>query len=160
MTSIKAFQFLFYQKWRNLLINYLFWETKVIFPHRWHPNLRKCIKNTCATFWMCRLYSNFELHYTICYENVWHNWYHWIIAILKFKGNEYYRFMTSGFDRKYSSTLYYVVCCHVSVLFACLYSNHRLSHWLHALSSTLCTTSNANVYFHTRYLFANKMIRK
>ena len=83
-----------------------------------------------------------------------------IIELLKFKGNEYYRFMTSGFDRKYSSTLYYVVCCHVSVLFACLYSNHRLSHWLHALSSTLCTTSNANVYFHTRYLFANKIVRK
>ena len=83
-----------------------------------------------------------------------------IIELLKFKGNEYYKLMTSGFDRKYSSTLYYVVCCHVSVLFACLYSNHRLSHWLHALSSTLCTTSNANVYFHTRYLFANKIVRK
>ena len=51
-----------------------------------------------------------------------------IIELLKFKGNEYYKLMTSGFDRKYSSTLYYVVCCHVSVLFACLYSNHRLSH--------------------------------
>ena len=107
-----------------------------------------------------RLYSNFELHYIICYDNVWNNGYHWIIAILKFKGNEYYKLMTSGFDRKYSSTLYYVVCCHVSVLFACLYSNHRLSHWLHALSSTLCTTSNANVYFHTTYLFANKIVRK